>query len=218
MSPAPSWMCPLSLPAFRPQRPALVSVWLITAAAESLQYICSTQPMSGRCLLPLLMSRTHSELRGKSTSPVGVRCVREPGVGLRRAAGWDGDRGGGVVLSNKHVPGSTDRETDRQKPTHLFLLHPSLISSVLFFFFFFHRCAVLLFSLRDETQDAALCCLSAFNICLPLPTFSISSPCSLLSSPALIFVPVSSPGPISQSLLKLSYILFTLLHFSLTPW
>ncbi len=36
-----------------------VSVWLIITATEALQHICSAQLMSGRCLLPLPMLKTH---------------------------------------------------------------------------------------------------------------------------------------------------------------
>lgn len=84
------------------------------------------------------------------------------------------------------------RQTDRLKPTCFFLL-PSLISLVLFFF---RHCAVLLFSLRDETQDAALCCLSASNSCTPLPhslhTSIASFPPLVLPDPCACFLSVHS--------------------------
>lgn len=70
----------------------------------------------------------------------------------------------------------TERQTDKSP---LVSSSSSFLSSPLFCSFF-RRSAVLLFSLRDETQDATLCCLSAFNICLPLP----HSPCTSISSSA----------------------------------
>lgn len=65
------------------------------------------------------------DLHGKTTSPVGVRCVVVGGVMTR---GW----GGLVYQMNMCQEAHT--QTDRQKPTRFFLLLPSLISSVLFFF------------------------------------------------------------------------------------
>lgn len=91
--------------------------------------------------------------------------------------------GGGCLFYQMNMCQEACRQTERQKPSRFFLLLLSL-SSLLFCSFF--RCsAVLLFSLRDETQDATLCCLSAFNICLPLPHFprtSISSSADFLPS------------------------------------
>lgn len=110
-------------------------------------------------------------------------------------------------------------QTDRQTDAHSFLPPPSISHLFCFVLLLFspHRSAVLLFGLIDET----LCCLSAFNICLPLTAFSphlylfpdfFHLICPF--PPVLIFVPVSSPYPISLSFFNLSYTLYCLFFFS----
>lgn len=73
------------------------------------------------------------------------------------------------TCARKHA----DRQRDKQTDKSPLVSSSSPLSSRLFCSFFFSATlAVLLFSLWDETQDGTLCCLCAFNICLPLTTFS----------------------------------------------
>lgn len=199
-------MCPTSPRASRvpPTVSPAVSVWLITTATESLQHICSTQPTSGRCLLPLLMLKTHFRVVWQNHLSCGgeVCVVVGGGAWIACSIKW--------TCARKHA----DRKTDKSP---LVSSSSSPLSSLLFCSFFL-RSAVLLFSLRDETQDATLCCLSAFNICLPLPH---SSPhlylflCWLFSPLSVLFPLLSlflSPHCVqSLCFFNLSCILFTLL-------
>lgn len=73
--------------------------------------------------------------------------------------------------------------------------------------------SVLLSSLRDETQNATLCCLSAFNICLPLPLSPhkyTSAGCEHLICPSLILSLFLSPSWV-QFLQPEQYCLYYLL-------
>lgn len=106
------------------------------------------------------------------------------------------------------------RQRDRQTKAHSFL--PPPLSHLFGFVLFFRHSAVLLFSLRDETQDTTLCCLSAFNICMPLPHLphtSFSSSADFFSPhlPRSLFL-----SPLCPIFFNLSCILFTLLFFYLT--
>lgn len=111
-----------------------------------------------------------------------------------------------------------DRQTDRQTKAHLFL--PPPLSHLFGFVLFFRHCAVLLFSLRDETQDAALCCLSASNSCTPLPhslhTSIASFPPLVLPDPCACFLSVHSSS--TQVVLSLHLCFSTWPFPSVPPW
>lgn len=166
----------------------IVLMWLITTGTEGLQHICSAQLISNGCLLRrLMLKRLHG---GKSASPEWVRCAVVRGKQ-------------GIACSVKMNMRQTDSQAVRQRQDRQTDKSPLVSSSSssplssLLFCSCFQCSAVLLFSLRDETHDAMLCCLSAFNICLPLPPSPPTRCVFLCSSPvctftALIFAPVTS--------------------------
>lgn len=105
------------------------------------------------------------------------------------------------------------RQRNRQTDKSPLVSSSSPLSSLRFCSFFPPLCCFVVQSQRWDAR-ATLCCLSAFNICMPLP----HSPRTSISSSADFFLPSSSQifVPLCPIFFNLSCILFTLLFFYLT--
>lgn len=129
------------------------------------------------------------DLHGKTTSPVGVRCVVVGGVMTR---GW----GGGLVYQ-MNMCQEAHTQTDRQTKAHSFLPPPSLFDLFCFVLF----------------SAAPLFCCSVSEMRLKTPRFVVCLP---LTSVCLYHV---LPAPLSLPLLTsfASSVLFPLLSLFLSP-